>query len=81
MKKTSQKLIAVQNVKAKLDTVAVSAVAKQLKCTRQNIYYHLNEDKAEDVSIPHLTAISAAIDKVAAAKKKAEEKSLSIIIN
>lgn len=80
MKKPSQKLTAIRNVKGKLEKVNVSDVATEMKCTRQNIYYHLNEDKAESVSLPHLQKISTAIDKVIAAKEKADKKALSTII-
>lgn len=76
MKGTNPKLRAILNVKKKLDKVKVQDVADKLKCTRQNIHYHLNEDRAQSVSLEHLQKISEAIDAV---EKDNKEKLASLI--
>jgi hypothetical protein len=70
MKGLNPKLRAIRNVKKKLENVKVQDVADKLKCTRQNIYFHLNEDRADSVSLEHLQKISEAIDEVERDEKK-----------
>lgn len=80
MKKPSQNLKAIKNVKGKLESVNVTEVAKELKWSRQNIYYHLDENKSESVNLDILNQISAAIDKVKQKKEKADKTKLASLI-
>jgi DNA-binding Xre family transcriptional regulator len=80
MRKPSQKLVAVRNVKEKLSQVKVLDVAEEMQCTRQNIYKHLNEDNAESVNLETLKKISDAIDTVLKRMKSDEAKTLNSII-
>lgn len=74
--KKSKNLAAIRFVKRKLKKISVKEVAEFLDCTRSNIYYHLDEKKAANVSIVDLNRIADAIDQILDKKQKIENKIL-----
>jgi transcriptional regulator with AAA-type ATPase domain len=80
MNNSQNNLKAIRKVKSELKKVTVQDVADELKCSRNNIYKHLNEDRADKVSLPHLVKISAAIKKVIAKAEKQNQSALSKLV-
>ena len=80
MTKQQRGLKAIQTVKKELSTVKVAQVAAQLKWSRQNIYYHLNESNASNVNPDILLIILAAIKTVKDKQEKTELKKLNSLL-
>lgn len=72
--KPHENLVAIRKVKSDLAEVHVTDVAAKLGWSRQNIYYHLNEDEHLTANLDSIAKISGAIALVKidnAAKTKA----------
>lgn len=54
----------IRAIKERLNKIPLIAVAKKLDIAHQNIYYYLNETRAEKANIEMLTRITEAIEEV-----------------
>lgn len=76
-----EKLKAQIRIKKMLKSVSVAEVAKKMNCSRQNIYWHLSEKRADNVSLLHLENIVTAINDVAKAEELKQTEFLSKLNN
>jgi predicted transcriptional regulator len=69
MKTANANIKAIRSVREKLSSVNAEEVARKMGITRQGVYYHLNESRAESVNPDYLKKILDAIEEVKQDKK------------